>query len=148
MGRIVASLLCFGTALFSQESAHYANARTSLKQAQLLMRVQQQPNVQLTLKSADDEVQAAIAELDRGAHTGGKDIAEHPGIDTSQITEVARLRGIVDLLHTARNEIGQEAADRSSDAWRTDALKHIASALEAVHRAAVDAHLDHQIDSF
>ena len=66
-------------ALLAQTSPHYVNARKFLKTAQVLIRIPPQPNVQLTLKPADDAVQAAIGELDRGAHTGPQDGAEQLG---------------------------------------------------------------------
>ena len=115
------------------------------KTAQVLIRIPPQPNVQLTLKPADDAVQAAIGELDRGAHTGPQDCAEQLGAGASQMKEGDRLRSIVDLLHSARNEINQETSNAD---WRASALKHINAALDAVHRAAVNAHLDREIGSF
>ncbi len=132
-------------ALLAQTSPHYVNARKFLKTAQVLIRIPPQPNVQLTLKPADDAVQAAIGELDRGAHTGPQDCAEQLGAGASQMKEGDRLRSIVDLLHSARNEINQETSNAD---WRASALKHINAALDAVHRAAVNAHLDREIGSF
>lgn len=146
MNRITVSLLLLAPALLAQESSDDATARTYLKQAQLLMRVQQQPNIQLTLKPADSEIQSALEEL--GSHTGGKDIAEHPGTDTRHLSDVERFRSIVDLLHAARTEISQEKITPPTANANASALRHIASALEAVHRAAVDAHLDREIGSF
>lgn len=137
----------------TQVSPHYVNARRFLKTAQILIQVPPQPNVQLALKPADEAVGAAISELDRGAHTSSQAGAEQLGAGASQMTAQQRLRSIVDLLHSARTEIMQETSGESkagpaSPDWRDAALRHIAAALDAVHRAAIDAHLDREIGSF
>lgn len=133
----------------AQEHPHYVNARTYLRTAQMLMRVPERPNVQLTLKPADEEVEAAVREIDRAGVVGRKDAVDHPAIrqDPRKLEDVDRFRSIVDLLRAARNEI-QEEADHTGATWRSAAVKHISAALESVHRAAVDAHLDREIGDF
>jgi hypothetical protein len=133
----------------AQEHAHYVNARTYLRTAQILMQVPERPNVQLRLKPADDELDAAVREIDRAGVVGRQDAVDHPAIkqDPRKLDDVDRFRSIVDLLHSARNEIQQEA-DNTHTEWRSAAQKHISAALESVHKAAIDAHLDREIGDF
>jgi hypothetical protein len=133
-------------AVYAQAHPHSVNARTYLRTAQLLMRVPEQPNVQLTMKPADDELEEAVKEMDRAAAVERKDMVDHPHID-GDLTRVDQFRSIVELLHAARNEIGAEEANSASQ-WRSGVLKHIDAALEGVHRAAIDARLDREIGSF
>lgn len=139
--------------LLAQASPHDVNARKFLKTAENLIRVPPQPNVQLALKPADDEVEAAIGDLDRGAHTSNRDGTVPMGAGAAQMTEAQRLRSIVDLLHSARREMMQETNSQGSkgprsEDWRDTALRHISAALDAVQKAAIDAHLDREINSF
>jgi hypothetical protein len=133
-------------AMVAQEHPHYANARTYLRTAQILMRVLERPNVQLTLKPADDELDAAVREIDRAGVVDRKHVVDHPAVKEN-MEDVDRFRSIVDLLRAARNEIQQEA-DNTHAEWRTDAVKHISAALESVHKAAIEAHLDREIGDF
>lgn len=132
--------------LVAQENLHYANARTYLRTAQMLMRIPERPNVQLTLKPADDELDAAVREIDRAGVVDRKHRVDQPAIKKN-MEDTDRFRSIVDLLRAAQNEI-QPAQDSPGAEWRSAALKHIAAALESVHKAAIDAHLDREINDF
>jgi hypothetical protein len=122
----------------------YLHARTDLRTTQFYLRVREEPNVTRNLRAADKELDAAIAEIDRSAALDRKDIDEHPRIDTS-LARKDRFRKIVDLLRSARADIDQEEDNPLAKEWRNRAFRHIDEALNAVHRAAVDAHLDHEL---
>jgi hypothetical protein len=124
--------------------AHYLSARSDLRRAEFLLRVHEEPNVTRNLKAADDETEAAIREIDRAAVLDGKDLDEHPPIDTG-LPRQDRFRKIVDLLRSARADIEHEEDNPRAREWRNVAFKHIDEALNAVHRAAVDAKLDHAL---
>jgi hypothetical protein len=130
----------------AQEHPHYVTARTYLRTAQMLMRVPERPNVQLTLKPADDELDAAVRQIDRSGVIGRKQMVDRPAINAN-LDDADRLSGIVDLLRAARNEIQQEA-DNTHAEWASSALQHIHRAIESVHRAAIDAYLDRQIGDY
>lgn len=121
---------------------HYLSARTDLRRAQFLLRVREEPNVTRNLKMADDEVEAAVREIDRAAVIDRKDLDEHPHIDTG-IPRADRFRKIVELLRGARADLEREEDNPAARAWRGEAFRHIDAALEAVHRASKDAKLDH-----
>jgi hypothetical protein len=132
--------------VLAQEHPHYANARTYIRTAQMLMQVPAQSNVQLTLKPADDELDAAVREIDRAGVVDRKYVVDRPAIKKN-MEDADRFSSIIDLLRGARNEIQQET-DNTQAAWRSSTQKHISAALESVHKAAIAAHLDREINDF
>ena len=143
----ITALLGPVTARAEGRHPRYLSARTDLRTAQLLARIQEQPNVHLSLLTADHDMGAAIKEIDQAAALDRKDVADHPAIDTN-LSRQDRFRKIVDLLHSARTDIQMEEDNPSAQAWHNVAVKHIDEALNAVRRAAVDAKLDREIGSF
>ena len=123
---------------------HYLSARTDLRRAQLLARVHEEPNVTRNLEVAAGEIEAAIHEIDRAAMLDHKDLMDHPPID-ARLERRDRFRRIVELLRGARADIEHEEDNPRAREWRDIAFRHIDEALNAVHRAAVDARLDHEL---
>src|ERR1700683_2411978 len=121
----------------------YLHARSDLRRAQFLMRVREEPNVTRRLVEADHEVEAAIGEIDRAAVIDRKDLEDHPHVDA--FPERRRRFGrIVELLRSARRDLGSEEDNGRARGWRDAAYRHIDEALEHMHRAAVDLHWDHE----
>ena len=132
--------------VLAQAHPHYLNARTYLRTAQMLMRVPERPNVQLTLKPADNELDAAVREIDRAGVVDRKEKIDRAAVNAN-LDDADRFSSIVDLLRAAGDEIQREA-DTTHAEWRDAALKHIHAALESVHKAAIDAHLDREIGDY
>ena len=146
--RLAAAAALLAPALgLAQAHSHYNNARLYLRTAQQLMRIPAQPNVQLTLKPADDDVEAAVKEIDHAEVVDRKNIVDQPKIEINQ-NLADRFRSIVELLKTARSEIGQEEETANARGLRDRTTKQIDAALEAVHKAAIDEHLDREIGAF
>jgi hypothetical protein len=122
----------------------YLRARSDMRRAQFLLRIPEEPNVTRRLIEADREVEAAVREVDRAAVLDGKNIDEHPPVDT-RIDRRGRFQKIVELLRSARADIGREEDNGRANAWRDAAYRHLDQALEHVHRAAVDLHWDHEL---
>ena len=121
----------------------YLRARSDLRRAQMLLRVREEPNVTRRLVEADHEVEAAIGEIDRAAVIDRKDFEDHPHVDA--FPERRRRFGrIVELLRSARGDLGREEDNGRARGWRDAAYRHIDEALEHMHRAAVDLHWDHE----
>jgi len=121
----------------------YLHARSDLRRAQFLMRVREEPNVTRRLVEADREVEAAIGEIDRATVLDRKDIEDHPRVDAFPDRR-ARFGRIVELLRSARRDLGSEEDNGRARGWRDAAYRHIDEALEHMHRAAVDLHWDHE----
>jgi hypothetical protein len=145
---IAAAALLAPAAMHAQgRHPHYLSARTDLRTAQSLARVQEQPNVALNLQAAAREMEAAIKEIDNAAVLDRKDLVDHPPIDT-KLARVDRFRKMVDLLRSARTDIEHEEDNPAAREWRNAAFKHLDEALSAVRRAAVDAKLDRELGDF
>jgi hypothetical protein len=122
----------------------YLRARTDMRRAQFLLRVPEEPNVTRRLVEADHEVEAAVHEVDRAAVLDGKNIEDHPRVDT-RLDRRGRFHRIVELLRSARADLGREEDNGRASGWRDAAYRHIDQALEHVHRAAVDLHWDREL---
>jgi len=121
----------------------YLHARSDLRRAQMLMRVREEPNVTRRLVEAHHEVEAAIGEVDRAAVIDRKDLEDHPHVDAFPDRR-RRFGRIVELLRSARRDLGSEEDSGRARGWRDAAYRHIDEALEHVHKAAVDQHWDHE----
>ena len=121
----------------------YLRARSDLRRAQMLMRVREEPNVTRRLVEAERETEAAIGEVDRAAFLDRKDLDDHPRVDAFPDRR-RRFGRIVELLRSARRDLGSEEDNGRARGWRDAAYRHIDEALEHMHRAAVDLHWDHE----
>jgi hypothetical protein len=121
----------------------YLHARSDLRVSQYLMRVREEPNVTRNMAEASREVEAAIHELDRAALLDRKDMDDRPRVDTS-LNRHDRFGKIVELLRSARADLGREEDNGRARGWRDAAYQHIDAALEHVHRATRDLHWDRE----
>jgi len=122
----------------------YLRARSNLRAAQFLLRVREEPNVTRHLVEADHEAEAAIREIDRAAVLDHKDIDDHPRVDL-HLERRERFRRIVELMRTARADLGREEDNGRARGWRDAAYQHIDGALEHIHKASIDLHWDHEL---
>src|SRR5580692_7852617 len=122
----------------------YLRARSDLRRAQMLLRVREEPNVTRRLVEADREAEAAIGEIDRAAFLDRKDLDDHPRVDAFPDRR-GRFRRIVELLRSARADLGREEDNGLARGWRDAAYQHIDQALEHVHKASIDLHWDHEL---
>jgi hypothetical protein len=121
----------------------YLRARSDLRRAQFLLRVREEPNVTRRLIEADHEAEAAIVEIDRAAVIDHEDLEDHPRVDTN-LDRRGRFRRIVELMRSARADLGREEDNGRARGWRDEAYRHIDEALEHMHRASVDLHWDRE----
>lgn len=122
----------------------YLRARTDLRTAQVLLRVHDEPNVMRNLRAADEEIEAAVREIDRAAVIDRKNIEDHPRPDVG-LGRPGRLRKVVELLRSSRADLGREEDNGAARGWRDAAYRHIDAALEHMHRAAIDLRLDREL---
>ena len=122
----------------------YIHARSDLRAAQWVSRGSEDPNVNRRLHEADQEIEAAIHEIDRAAAFDRKDLDDHPHIDAHLNTR-NRFSKMMELLQKSRGDIGREEDNPSSVGWRNLAYRHIDKAMEFVHRAARDLHIDRDL---
>src|SRR5271155_5214145 len=112
---------------------HYLHARTDLRTAQLLLRVRDEPNVMAHVHAVDEEIDAAIREIDRAAVLDHKDMDDHPRFD-ARLDRPGRFRRAMALLASARRDIGQEEDNPRAIGWRDVAFRHIDGAMEQLRK--------------
>ncbi len=122
----------------------YLHARTDLRTAQYLLRVEEEPNVMRRMRDADREVEAAIGEIDNASVLDRKDLDDHPRVDTG-LDRRGRFSKIVALLRSARADIAGEEDNPSARGWRDVAFRHIDDAMDSVRRAAIDLRFDRDL---
>lgn len=123
---------------------HYMHARSDLRAAQWYLNVREEPNVTRNLHAAYEEVEKAVAEIDRAAVVDRKDMEDHPHVETN-LDRHGRFRKIVALLRSARHDIEHEEDNPAASRWRDGAFHHIDAALEHVKRAAHDLQWDREL---
>jgi hypothetical protein len=96
------------------------------------------------MRSADREIDAAVHEIDQAARFDHKDLNDHPPIDAN-VDRNGRFRNAMQLLTSARRDIGREEDNPSAIGWRDVAYRHIDAAVVYVKRAAHDLHVDHEL---
>ena len=123
----------------------YLHARSDLRAAQFLLRVQEEEGgVRRRLAEADHEVEAAIGEIDRAALIDRNDLQDHPPVDRN-LDRRGRFARIVELLRSARADLGREEDNGRARGWRDAAYRHIDQALEHMHRTAIDLHWEREL---
>ena len=133
-----------GTADAPGRHPRYLRARSDLRVAQMLSRVREEQNVMRNLRRCDDEIEAAIHEIDQAARFDRKDIEDHPRID-SNIARSGRFRKMMELLDSARRDIAAEEDNPNAVGWRNLAFRHIDEARASLKRAATDLRLDREL---
>jgi hypothetical protein len=119
----------------------YIHARSDLRTAQWLLRVHDEDNVMRHVRRVDDEINQAVAELDRASVIDHKDVFDHPSIDRS-LDRPGRLHKALELLKAARADISQEEDNPRALAWRDAAYGHIDAAIDQLHKALRDLRID------
>jgi hypothetical protein len=125
---------------FAQRHPRYAHARTDLRIAQKFLTMRDDPNVARYLMRSNEEVEAAIREIDRAAVLDGRP-DNNPPADVN-VDRLGKFRKIRTLLQSARADLGGETDTPAAARWRAIAFRRIDAALDLLRRAAFEAHLD------
>jgi hypothetical protein len=127
----------------AQRHPRYLRARSDLRTAQFIVRdMNLEPNVMRHVHTADGEIDRAIREIDHAAVVDGKDLNDHPRVDT-HLDRRGRFREVMRLLNAARHDIAKEEDNPRAIRWRDVAFSHIDRAIEEMRGAARDLHFDH-----
>jgi len=122
----------------------YLHARTDLRIAQNLLRVDEEPNVKRELRVVAEDIERAIREIDRAAVLDAKDLEDHPHHD-ADLDRPGRFRKAMALLDAARADIGREEDNPRAIGWRNAAYRHIDYAKEHLRRAARNLRMDREL---
>jgi hypothetical protein len=119
----------------------YLHARTSLRSAQWVLRIHDEPNVMNHIRAVDQEIDRAVFEIDQASVLDRKDLRDHPPVD-ERLDRRGRFSRAMALLREARDYISREEDNPAARGWRDRAFGHIDRAMEQLRRAARDLRLD------
>ena len=109
---------------------HYLHARSDLRKAYVLLR----GDDTLRRYHANNEIAAAIREVDRASILDRKDVDDHPPVDVS-LAHADRTREVLRLLHEAHHDLDYYQEDnRSALGWRARATTHVDQATRFVNQ--------------
>jgi hypothetical protein len=117
-----------------QSHPRYLSAIADLRYARALLYRPDWRDVMRDQRGAVDEIDRAIAEAKRAAIDDGKNIDEHPPVDTRMGWE-GRFRKAMELLDSAERDLSMEEDNRNAAAWRGAARQNIENAKAFVGRA-------------
>ncbi len=122
----------------------YIHARSDLQKASILLHIREEDSRFRDQGGADNEVRAAIREIDHAAFLDQKNLDDHPNVDVS-LRGTNRLHEISRLLQSAKGDIRQEEDNPDARAWRNRAESHIDRAMNWI--AQVLNNRDNNYDS-
>lgn len=85
-------------------------------------------------KRAIEEIDAAIGEIKRASIDDGKDLNDHPLVD-SRLKRTDRFHKALELLDKAHNDVARAEADEGARGLRDRATRHIDEARRSVNHA-------------
>lgn len=117
-----------------QAHPRYLSAIADLRYARALLYRPDWRDIMRDQRGAVDEIDRAIAEAKRAAVDDGKNIDDHPPVDT-RIGWESRFRKAMELLDSAERDLSLEEDNRNAAAWRGAARQNIENAKAFVGRA-------------
>jgi hypothetical protein len=112
----------------------YLRALSDMRLARGLLMGWANPLIAIPVRSAITEIEGALDEITRAAISDGKDIDDHPPIDTS-LANRNRLVRSLELLNKAYADIDEKETNPSDLALRSRALGHISKARQDLTEA-------------
>jgi hypothetical protein len=116
----------------------YLSAISDLRYARALLYRSDWRDVMRDQRAAVDEIDHAIDEAKRAAIDDGKNIDDHPPVDTRMGWE-GRFRKATELLNSAISDLSFEEPNRAAAAWRGASRAHVERARDFVARAMRDS---------
>jgi hypothetical protein len=116
----------------------YLHALTDLRYARALLERPDSPAVVGDEEHAVGEIDAAIGEIKKAAYDDGKDLRDHPPVDT-RVGYTDRFHQSLQLLNKARKDIEHEEDNPYNQGLQGRVIFHIDEAARAVHHAVGDA---------
>lgn len=122
-----------------EEHPAYLHALSDLRAARWLVSHRAAENYAMSEDEnlAINEINAAIGEIKHAAIDDGKDIDDHPAIDT-RLNRSGRLHQAIELLHKVHSDIAREEDTPRARGLQHRALQHVDVATRAIERSLAD----------
>jgi hypothetical protein len=133
---VLALTLTFGAGAkpAPERHANYLHALVDLRFARALISNPDTGQIHDPERQAMEEIDAAIGELKAASIDDGKDLNDHPGID-SHLRWIPRLNKAAKVLDNAHDEAAKEEDDPSAQGLQGRILEHIGKARRHVEEA-------------
>ncbi|HTX74310.1 MAG TPA: hypothetical protein VMC79_15870 [Rectinemataceae bacterium] len=112
----------------------YLHALSDLRMARALLSGWSNPLIMRQLQNAVQEIEGALGDITRAAISDGKNIDDHPPVDTT-LDNRNRLTRALELLNTAYKDIDERETNPADAALRSTALGHISRARQDLNDA-------------
>jgi len=117
----------------------FLHALTDLRHARAHLERPAKPEVQWDEQTAIRAIDDAIKEIKQAAIDDGKNLNDHPGVD-SKLNHRGRLHRAVELLRKSRKDIVEKEDNTFAHGLRDRAVKHIDTAINFVEQALANEH--------
>ncbi|HEY1816302.1 MAG TPA: hypothetical protein VGG74_28335 [Kofleriaceae bacterium] len=117
---------------------HYMHALSDLRAARGYLHRPARATVKWDENRAIREIDAAINEIKRASIDDGKNIDDHPPVDNGMVWG-NRLQKALELVETARRDVGQAEDNGFANGLKNRAVGHIDLAARAIHDGMTDA---------
>ena len=134
------AVLLFATSYVSakavppREHPAYLHALTDLREARAHLQRPDGGELREQEKKAIHEINDAISEIKKAAIDDGKDLNDHPAVDT-RMDWPGRLHRAIELLNKAHSDVAREEDNASAQGLQQRALEHIDKAHRHVEEA-------------
>jgi len=116
----------------------YLHAISDLRYARALLWREEWRDVMRDQRAAVEEIDRAIDEAKRAAIDDGKNVNDHPPVDTRLGWE-NRFRKVMELLDSAQRDLSYEEDNRRAAPWRAASMAHVQRARDFVAKAMRDS---------
>jgi len=116
----------------------YLHAISDLRYARALLWREDWRDVMRDQRAAIEEIDRAIDEAKRAAIDDGRNLNDHPPVDTRLGWE-GRFHKVMELLDSAQRDLSREEDNRYAAGWRAVSMGHVQRAREFVVRAMRDS---------
>jgi hypothetical protein len=112
----------------------YLHALTDLRTARAHLERPNHGELRAQERDAIHEIDVAIGEIKKAAIDDGKNLEDHPAVD-SKLDWPGRLHRAIELLKKSRNDISQNEDNRFAQGLQIRALEHIDKAVQHAEEA-------------
>ncbi|HEV7557530.1 MAG TPA: hypothetical protein VGO00_18830 [Kofleriaceae bacterium] len=116
----------------------YLHALTDLRVARGFLERPASSKVKWDEKRAIREIDAAIGEIKKASVDDGKDIADHPPVDTGMVYG-NRLQKAIEMIEKARGDVNEEEDNTWAKGLRNRSISHIDNAVRFINEGIADA---------
>jgi hypothetical protein len=131
---VLAVALAFTANAAAERHPSYLHALTDLRTARAYLNREDGGQLHEQERGAIEQIDQAIGEIKAAAIDDGKNLNDHPSLDT-HLPWIGRLNKATTLLNKAHDDVAKEEDDPATQGLQARALEHIGKAHKLVQQA-------------